>query len=193
MLLDIVEELGLFDFLYKKDEQYILPIDCSEILNDLDIKIEKNKIEKYVLEKEEIENNKPDCGKKASEFQNSYNQKFNKSIVLKCVSSSGVEHIFGNFDDAKEYLLKFNDKVLQGVSMIRNVKKKKNWQYLKDDTGVLTWSIVDKNSEEYRNFIKSYDNAYEIYINNVLAYIEEEENNELINKLNKIKELYIEK
>ena len=193
MLLDIVEELGLFDFLYKKDEQYILPIDCNEILNDLDIKIEKNKIEKYVLEKEEIENNKPDCSKKASEFQNSYNQKFNKSNVLKCVSSSGVEHIFGNFDDAKEYLLKFNDKVLQGVSMIRNVKKKKNWQYLKDDTGRLTWSIVDKDSEEYRNFIKSYDDAYKIYINNVLAYIEEEENNELINKLNKIKELYIEK
>ena len=64
---------------------------------------------------------------------------------------------------------------------------------LKDDTGRLTWSIVDKDSEEYHNFIKSYDNAYEIYINSVLEYIEEEENNELINKLNKIKELYVEK
>ena len=193
MLLDIVEELGLFDFLYKKDEQYILPIDCNEILNDLGIKIEKNEIEKYVLEKEKIENNKPDQSKKASEFQNSYDQKFNKSTPLKCVSSSGIEHIFGTPDDATEYLLRFNDKVSQGITIKRNIQKKKNWQYLKDDTGRLTWSIVDKDSEEYRNFIKSYDNAYEIYINSVLEYIEEEKNNELINKLNKIKELYIEK
>ena len=193
MLLDIVEELGLFDFLYKKDEQYILPIDCNEILNDLGIKIEKNEIEKYVLEKEKIENNKPDQSKKASEFQNSYDQKFNKSTPLKCVSSSGIEHIFGTPDDATEYLLRFNDKVSQGITIKRNIQKKNNWQYLKDDTGRLTWSIVDKDSEEYRNFIKSYDNAYEIYINSVLEYIEEEENNELINKLNKIKELYIEK
>ena len=193
MLLDMVEELGLFDFLYKKDEQYILPIDCNEILNDLGIKIEKNEIEKYVLEKEKIENNKPDQSKKASEFQNSYDQKFNKSTPLKCISSSGVEHIFGTPDDAEEYLLRFNDKVSQGITIKRNIQKKNNWQYLKDDTGRLTWSIVDKDSEEYRNFIKSYDNAYEIYINSVLEYIEEEENNELINKLNKIKELYIEK
>ena len=193
MLLDIVEELGLFDFLYKKDEQYILPIDCNEILNDLSIKIEKNEIEKYVLEKEKIENNKPDQSKKASEFQNSYDQKFNKSTPLKCVSSSGIEHIFGTPDDATEYLLRFNDKVSQGITIKRNIQKKNNWQYLKDDTGRLTWSIVDKDSEDYRNFIKSYDNAYEIYINSVLEYIEEEENNELINKLNKIKELYIEK
>ena len=193
MLLDIVEELGLFDFLYKKDEQYILPIDCNEILNDLGIKIEKNEIEKYVLEKEKIENNKPDQSKKASEFQNSYDQKFNKSTPLKCVSSSGIEHIFGTPDDATEYLLRFNDKVSQGITIKRNIQKKNNWQYLKDDTGRLTWSIVDKDSEEYRNFIKSYDDAYKIYINNVLEYIEEEENNELINKLNKIKELYVEK
>ena len=193
MLLDIVEELGLFDFLYKKDEQYILPIDCNEILNDLGIKIEKNKIEKYILEKEKIENNKPDQSNKASEFQNSYDQKFNKSTPLKCVSSSGIEHIFGTPDDATEYLLRFNDKVSQGITIKRNIQKKNNWQYLKDDTGRLTWSIVDKDSEEYRNFIKSYDDAYKIYINNVLAYIEEEENNELINKLNKIKELYVEK
>ena len=193
LLLDIVEELGLFDFLYKKDEQYILPIDCNEILNDLGIKIEKNEIEKYVLEKEKIENNKPDQSKKASELQNSYDQKFNKSTPLKCVSSSGIEHIFGTPDDATEYLLKFNDKVSQGITIKRNIQKKNNWQYLKDDTGALTWSIVDKDSEEYRNFIKSYDNAYEIYINSVLEYIEEEENNELINKLNKIKELYVEK
>ena len=193
MLLDIVEELGLFDFLYKKDEQYILPIDCNEILNDLGIKIEKNEIEKYVLEKEKIENNKPDQSKKASEFQNSYDQKFNKSTPLKCVSSSGIEHIFGTPDDATEYLLRFNDKVSQGITIKRNIQKKNNWQYLKDDTGRLTWSIVDKDSEEYRNFIKSYDDAYEIYINSVLEYIEEEENNELINKLNKIKELYVEK
>ena len=193
MLLDIVEELGLFDFLYKKDEQYILPIDCNEILNDLSIKIEKNEIEKYVLEKEKIENNKPDQSKKASEFQNSYDQKFNKSTPLKCVSSSGIEHIFGTPDDETEYLLRFNDKVSQGITIKRNIQKKNNWQYLKDDTGRLTWSIVDKDSEEYRNFIKSYDDAYKIYINNVLAYIEEEENNELINKLNKIKELYVEK
>ena len=193
MLLDIVEELGLFDFLYKKDEQYILPIDCNEILNDLGIKIEKNEIEKYVLEKEKIENNKPDQSKKASEFQNSYDQKFNKSTILKCVSSSGVEHIFGTPDDAEEYLLRFNDKVSQGITIKRNIQKKNNWQYLKDDTGRLTWSIVDKDSEEYCNFIKSYDNAYEIYINSVLEYIEEEENNELINKLNTIKELYVEK
>ena len=193
MLLDIVEELGLFDFLYKKDEQYILPIDCNEILNDLGIKIEKNEIEKYVLEKEKIENNKPDQSKKASEFQNSYDQKFNKSTPLKCVSSSGIEHIFGTPDDATEYLLRFNDKVSQGITIKRNTQKKNNWQYLKDDTGRLTWSIVDKDSEEYHNFIKSYDDAYEIYINSVLEYIEEEENNELINKLNKIKELYIEK
>ena len=193
LLLDIVEELGLFDFLYKKDEQYILPIDCNEILNDLNIKIEKNEIEKYILEREKIENNKPDQSKKASELQNSYDQKFNKSTPLKCVSSSGVEHIFGAPDDAEEYLLKFNDKVSQGITIKRNIQKKNNWQYLKDDTGRLTWSIVDKDSEEYRNFIKSYDNAYEIYINSVLEYIEEEENNELINKLNKIKELYVEK
>ena len=193
MLLDIVEELGLFDFLYKKDEQYILPIDCNEILNDLGIKIEKNKIEKYILEKEKIENNKPDQSKKASEFQNSYDQKFNKATPLKCVSSSGIEHVFGTPDDAEEYLLRFNDKVSQGITIKRNIQKKNNWQYLKDDTGRLTWSIVDKDSEEYNNFIKSYDNAYEIYINSVLEYIEEEENNELINKLNKIKELYVEK
>lgn len=193
MLLDIVEELGLFDFLYKKDEQYILPIDCNEILNDLGIKIEKNEIEKYVLEKEKIENNKPDQSKKASEFQNSYDQKFNKSTPLKCVSSSGIEHIFGTPDDATEYLLRFNDKVSQGITIKRNIQKKNNWQYLKDDTGRLTWSIVDKDSEEYRNFIKSYDDAYKIYINNILEYIKEEENNELINKLNKIKELYVEK
>ena len=193
MLLDIVEELGLFDFLYKKDEQYILPIDCNEILNDLGIKIEKNEIEKYVLEKEKIENNKPDQSKKASEFQNSYDQKFNKSTPLKCVSSSGIEHIFGTPDDATEYLLRFNDKVSQGITIKRNIQKKNNWQYLKDNTGRLTWSIVDKDSEEYRNFIKSYDDAYKIYINNVLEYIKEEENNELINKLNKIKELYVEK
>ena len=193
MLLDMVEELGLFDFLYKKGEQYILPIDCNEILNDLGIKIEKNEIEKYILEKEEIENNKPDQSKKASELQNSYDQKFNKSTPLKCVSSSGVEHIFGTPDDATEYLLKFNNKVSQGITIKRNIQKKKNWQYLKDNTGTLTWSIVDKDSEDYRNFIKSYDNAYEIYINSVLEYIEEEENNELINKLNKIKELYVEK
>ena len=193
MLLDIVEELGLFDFLYKKDEQYILPIDCNEILNDLGIKIEKNKIEKYILEKEKIENNKPDQSKKASEFQNSYDQKFNKSTPLKCVSSSGIEHVFGTPDDAEEYLLKFNDKVSQAITIKRNIQKKNNWQYLKDNTGRLTWSIIDKDSEDYRNFIKSYDDAYKIYINNVLAYIEEEENNELINKLNKIKELYIEK
>ena len=193
MLLDIVEELGLFDFLYKKDEQYILPIDCNEILNDLGIKIEKNEIEKYILEKEEIENNKPDQSKKASELQNSYDQKFNKSTPLKCISSSGIKHIFGTPDDATEYLLKFNNKVSQGITIKRNIQKKKNWQYLKDNTGTLTWSIVDKDSEEYRDFIKSYDNAYEIYINNILQYIEEEENNELINKLNKIKELYVEK
>ena len=193
MLLDMVEELGLFDFLYKKDEQYILPIDCNEILNDLGIKIEKNEIEKYILEKEKIENNKPDQSKKASEFQNSYDQKFNKSTPLKCISSSGVEHIFGTPDDAEEYLLRFNDKVSQGITIKRNIQKKNNWQYLKDDTGRLTWSIVDKDSEEYRNFIKSYDDAYKIYINNILAYIEEEENNELISKLNKIKELYVEK
>ena len=193
LLLDIVEELGLFDFLYKKDEQYILPIDCNEILNDLGIKIEKNEIEKYILEKEEIENNKPDQSKKASELQNSYDQKFNKSTPLKCISSSGIEHIFGTPDDATEYLLRFNDKVSQGITIKRNIQKKNNWQYLKDDTGRLTWSIVDKDSEEYNNFIKSYDNAYEIYINSVLEYIEEEENNELINKLNKIKELYVEK
>ena len=193
MLLDIVEELGLFDFLYKKDEQYILPIDCNEILNDLGIKIEKNEIEKYILEREKIENNKPDQSKKASELQNSYDQKFNKSTPLKCVSSSGIEHVFGTPDDAEEYLLRFNDKVSQGITIKRNIQKKNNWQYLKDDTGRLTWSIVDKDSEEYRNFIKSYDDAYKIYINNVLAYIEEEENNELINKLNKIKELYVEK
>ena len=193
LLLDIVEELGLFDFLYKKDEQYILPIDCNEILNDLNIKIEKNEIEKYILEREKIENNKPDQSKKASELQNSYDQKFNKSTPLKCVSSSGIEHIFGTPDDAEEYLLRFNDKVSQGITIKRNIQKKNNWQYLKDDTGRLTWSIVDKDSEEYRNFIKSYDDAYKIYINNVLAYIEEEENNELINKLNKIKELYVEK
>ena len=193
MLLDIVEELGLFDFLYKKGEQYILPIDCNEILNDLSIEIEKDEIEKYILEKEKIENNKPDQSKKASEFQNSYDQKFNKSTPLKCVSSSGIEHVFGTPDDAEEYLLRFNDKVSQGITIKRNIQKKNNWQYLKDDTGRLTWSIIDKDSEEYRNFIKSYDNAYEIYINNVLAYIEEEENNELINKLNKIKELYVEK
>ena len=193
MLLDMVEELGLFDFLYKKDEQYILPIDCNEILNDLSIEIEKDEIEKYILEKEEIENNKPDQSKKASELQNSYDQKFNKSTPLKCISSSGVEHIFGTPDDAEEYLLRFNDKVSQGITIKRNIQKKNNWQYLKDDTGRLTWSIVDKDSEEYRNFIKSYDNAYEIYINSVLEYIEEEENNELINKLNKIKELYVEK
>ena len=193
MLLDMVEELGLFDFLYKKDEQYILPIDCNEILNDLGIKIEKNEIEKYILEKEEIENNKPDQSKKASELQNSYDQKFNKSTPLKCISSSGIKHIFGTPDDATEYLLKFNNKVSQGITIKRNIQKKKNWQYLKDNTGTLTWSIVDKDSEEYRDFIKSYDNAYEIYINNILQYIEEEENNELINKLNKIKELYVEK
>ena len=193
MLLDMVEELGLFDFLYKKGEQYILPIDCNEILNDLSIEIEKDEIEKYILEKEEIENNKPDQSKKASELQNSYNQKFNKSTPLKCISSSGVEHIFGTPDDAEEYLLRFNDKVSQGITIKRNIQKKNNWQYLKDDTGRLTWSIVDKDSEEYNNFIKSYDNAYEIYINSVLEYIEEEENNELINKLNKIKELYVEK
>ena len=193
LLLDIVEELGLFDFLYKKDEQYILPIDCNEILNDLSIEIEKDEIEKYILEKEEIENNKPDQSKKASELQNSYDQKFNKSTPLKCISSSGVEHIFGTPDDAEEYLLRFNDKVSQGITIKRNIQKKNNWQYLKDDTGRLTWSIVDKDSEEYNNFIKSYDNAYEIYINSVLEYIEEEENNELINKLNKIKELYVEK
>ena len=41
-------------------------------------------------------------------------------------------------------------------------------------------------------WISSYDNAYEIYINNMLEYIEEE-NNELINKMNKIKEFYVEK
>ena len=41
-------------------------------------------------------------------------------------------------------------------------------------------------------WISSYDNAYEIYINNALEYIEEE-NNELINKMNKIKEFYVEK
>ena len=193
MLLDMVEELGLFDFLYKKGEQYILPIDCNEILNDLSIEIEKDEIEKYILEKEEIENNKPDQSKKASELQNSYDQKFNKSTPLKCISSSGVEHIFGTPDDAEEYLLRFNDKVSQGITIKRNIQKKNNWQYLKDDTGRLTWSIVDKDSEEYNNFIKSYDNAYEIYINSVLEYIEEEENNELINKLNKIKELYVEK
>ena len=41
-------------------------------------------------------------------------------------------------------------------------------------------------------WMSRYDNAYEIYINNVLEYIEEE-NNELINKMNKIKEFYVEK
>ena len=192
LLLDIIEELDLMDFLYKRDGKYFLPKDCKEILNDLSIEIEE-KIEPYILEREIIESNKPDCVTQTNRVQNSYDQKFNKSTPLKCVSSSGIEHIFGTPDDATEYLLKFNDKVSQGITIKRNIQKKKNWQYLKDDTGRLTWSIVDKDSKEYRNFIKSYDNAYEIYINSVLEYIEEEENNELINKLNKIKELYVEK
>lgn len=192
LLLDIIEELDLMDFLYKRDGKYFLPKDCKEILNDLSIEIEE-KIEPYILEREIIESNKPDCVTQTNKVQNSYDQKFNKSTPLKCVSSSGIEHVFGTPDDAEEYLLRFNDKVSQGITIKRNIQKKNNWQYLKDDTGRLTWSIVDKDSEEYRNFIKSYDNAYEIYINSVLEYIEEEENNELINKLNKIKELYIEK
>ena len=192
LLLDAIEELDLMDFLYKRDGKYLLPKDCKEMLNDLNIEIEE-KIEPYILEREIIESNKPDCVTQTNRVQNSYDQKFNKSTPLKCVSSSGVEHIFGTPDDATEYLLKFNDKVSQGITIKRNIQKKNNWQYLKDDTGRLTWSIVDKDSEEYCNFIKSYDNAYEIYINSVLEYIEEEENNELINKLNKIKELYVEK
>ena len=192
LLLDIIEELDLMDFLYKRDGKYLLPKDCKEILNDLNIEIEE-KIEPYILEREIIESNKPDCVTQTNRVQNSYDQKFNKSTPLKCVSSSGIEHIFGTPDDATEYLLRFNNKVSQGITIKRNIQKKKNWQYLKDDTGRLTWSIVDKDSEEYNNFIKSYDNAYEIYINSVLEYIEEEENNELINKLNKIKELYVEK
>ena len=210
----LVEHMGLFFY-------YILYFDKISYKVDIDEMIEKlykmrkkilgkdeqnfkdkfyniytsylNEKEAFALEREIIESNKPDCVTQTNRVQNSYDQKFNKSTPLKCVSSSGIEHIFGTPDDATEYLLRFNDKVSQGITIKRNTQKKNNWQYLKDDTGRLTWSIVDKDSEEYCNFIKSYDNAYEIYINNVLAYIEEEENNELINKLNKIKELYVEK
>jgi hypothetical protein len=188
ILMDKVEEKGCKNLYYKDSDKlghytgkYNLPKDCDEIRQDLGIEKEKEKVEPIVLRREEIKNNKPSSKEQDKKNQNSYTQKFKKSNTLKCTSVNGKEMIFGMPDEAVEYLENLGNRKVC-TSRRLGEKAKNNERYGHDKFGLLTWSIVEKDSDDFKNLIKQYDDRYQKIIDDMLKDIEEQENNDLISE-----------
>lgn len=190
ILKDLEEEIGK-DKLNNYIDKYNLPRNYEKILKKLEIKKEKEKVELMILRREEIKNNKPSSKEQDKKNQNSYNQKFTKNKTLKCISVNGKETIFGTPAEAVEYLENLgNIDVCKPITLGRKAIENKKYGY--DKFGLLTWSVIEKDSDEFKNFIKQYDDRYQKIIDDILKDIEEQEDNDLIGDLNRIKELQIE-
>lgn len=195
ILMDKVEEKGCKNLYYKDSDKlghytgkYNFPKDCDEIRQDLGIKKEKEKVEPTILRREEIKNNKPSSNEQDKKNQNSYTQKLKKYNTLKCTSVNGKEIVFEKPAEAVEYLENLgNIKVCAPKKL--SEKARKNEKYGHDKFGLLTWSIVEKDSDDFKNLIKQYDDRYQKIIDDMLKDIEEQENNDLISDLSRIKEL----
>lgn len=104
---------------------------------------------------------------------------------------NGKETIFGTPAEAVEYLENLgNIDVCKPITLGRKAIENKKYGY--DKFGLLTWSVIEKDSDEFKNFIKQYDDRYQKIIDDILKDIEEQEDNDLIGDLNRIKELQIE-
>lgn len=184
---DLEEKIGK-DKLNNYIDEYSLQKDYGRILKKLEINKETEKVEPMILRREEIKNNKPSSKEQGKKNQNSYTQKFKKNNTLKCTSVNGKEMISGMSDEAVEYLKKLgNIKVCTPRRL--GEKAKNNERYGHDKFGLLTWSIVEKDSDDFKNLIKQYDDKYQKIIDDMLKDIEEQENNDLISDLSRIKEL----
>lgn len=187
---DLEEKIGK-DKLNNYIDEYSLQKDYGRILKKLEINKETEKVEPTILRREEIKNNKPSSKEQGKKNQNSYTQKFKKNNTLKCTSVNGKETIFGTTTEAVEYLENLRNIVCKPDELSK--KARRNEQYGYDKFGILTWSVVEKDSDEFKNLIKQYDDRYQKIIDDMLKDIEEQENNDLISDLNRIKELQNEK
>ena len=194
ILKDLEEKIGK-DKLNNYIDKYNLPKKYEKIRKDLKMKIEKEKekekVEPIILRREEIKNNKPSSKEQDTRMQNSYNQKFKKCKTLKCTSVNGKETIFGTPSEAIEYLHHLGNTDVNDPTTLGR-KARANKECGNDKFGVLIWSVITKDSDEFKNFIKQYDDRYQKIIDDILKDIEEQENNDLISDLNRIKELQIE-
>lgn len=188
---DLEEKIGK-DKLNNYIDEYSLQKDYRKILKKLEINKETEKVEPTILRREEIKNNKPSSKEQDKKNQNSYTQKFKKNNTLKCTSINGKETIFGTTTEAVEYLENLRNIDVCDPSKLSK-KARNNEQYGYDKFGILTWSVVEKDSDEFKNLIKQYDDRYQKIIDDILKDIEEQENNDLISDLNRIKELQNEK
>lgn len=187
---DLEEKIGK-DKLNNYIDEYSLQKDYGKILKKLEINKETEKVEPTILRRDEIKNNKPSSKEQGKKNQNSYTQKFKKNNTLKCTSVNGKETIFGTTTEAVEYLENLRNIVCKPDELSK--KARRNEQYGYDKFGILTWSVVEKDSDEFKNLIKQYDDRYQKIIDDMLKDIEEQENNDLISDLNRIKELQNEK
>lgn len=184
---DLEEKIGK-DKLNNYIDEYSLQKDYGKILKKLEINKETEKVEPIVLRREEIKNNKPSSNEQDKKNQNSYTQKLKKYNTLKCTSVNGKEIVFEMPAEAVEYLKNLgNIKVCTPKKL--SEKARKNEKYGHDKFGLLTWSIVEKDSDDFKNLIKQYDDRYQKIIDDMLKDIEEQENNDLISDLSRIKEL----
>lgn len=188
---DLEEKIGK-DKLNNYIDEYSLQKDYGRILKKLEINKETEKVEPTILRREEIKNNKPSSKEQDKKNQNSYTQKFKKNKTLKCTSVNGKETIFGTLSDAIEYLQHLGNTTVNDPTTLGR-KARANEECGCDKFGALTWSVVEKDSDEYKNLIKQYDDRYQKIIDDILKDIEEQENNDLISDLNRIKELQNEK